>query len=74
MIFLGTRLFTPADDYPCREACEANGSGVIDIADMVFIASYIFTGGPPPVAPFPDCGDDPEPEIGYGCNSPPVCP
>ena len=62
------------NDYPCREACEANGDGAVNIADMVWILGYLFAGGPAPVAPFPDCGPDPEPETAFDCEFGTACP
>ena len=75
VLFLGLHLFDPTvNDYPCREACETNGDAQIDIADMVYTLSYLFISGPPPGAPFPDCGPDPEPETGFGCDAGANCP
>ena len=74
-LFLGLRLFdATVNDYPCREACEANGDGAVNIADMVWILGYLFAGGPAPVAPFPDCGPDPEPETAFDCELGTACP
>lgn len=48
-LFLGARLFDPAvNDFPCREACEVNDDGQINIADMITSFTYLFAGGPPP--------------------------
>lgn len=68
IIFLGERLFTSVDDYPCREACEANGDTAIDIADMITIASYLFGSGAPFPAPFPECAPDPDPDTTWSCD------
>jgi len=40
---------------PCT-AGDANGSGSVDIDDVVYLIGYIFSGGPPPV-PYICCGD-----------------
>jgi hypothetical protein len=42
----------------CEKAADANGSGGVDIADAVYSLAYDFAGGPPPPAPYPDCGRD----------------
>ncbi len=74
VLFLGTRLFDPlVHDYPCREACESNGDSAIDIADMVYSLSYLFSSGDAPVDPFPQCGADPDPPGDFGCEQG-VCP
>lgn len=74
-LFLGEFLFDPdVNDVPCREACEVNGDGRIDIADMVYTLSYLFGGGPAPGAPFPGCGADPDPGSGFGCDAGASCP
>jgi hypothetical protein len=75
VLFLGLRLFdATVNDYPCREACEVNGDAQVDIADMVYTLSYLFIAGPPPGAPFPECGEDPDPASGFGCELGSVCP
>ncbi|MFN0059279.1 MAG: FG-GAP repeat domain-containing protein [Planctomycetota bacterium] len=35
-----------------------NDSGVIDVADAVYLLTYLFASGLPPASPFPDCGED----------------
>lgn len=40
----------------CRLACDSNDDGTFDISDAIFTLAALFTGGPPPAAPFPDCG------------------
>ena len=75
VIFLLVHLFdATVNDYPCREACEVNGDGSIDVADAIYEISYLFTSGPPPGAPFPDCGFDPDPGSGFGCEEGFACP
>ena len=45
-------------DIPCMAACDTNGDGLVEgqVSDVVHMLMYNFLGGPPPVAPFPDCG------------------
>ncbi len=45
MIFAGQTL---AEEYPVGDA---NGTGAVDIDDVVYIVAYIFLGGPAPVTP-----------------------
>lgn len=40
---------------PCRQSCDVNGDFEIDIADAISMVGYLFQGGSPPAAPFPDC-------------------
>jgi hypothetical protein len=30
---------------------DANGDGVVDIADVFFLINFLFAGGPPPAVP-----------------------
>ena len=41
---------------PCASAADVNADGTLNIADAVTILNYGFAGGPPPPAPFPNCG------------------
>ena len=41
-------LFAGGPTPPCAEACEANGDGRTDIADMIYILNFLFLGGNPP--------------------------
>ena len=57
-LFFGTRA--PA----CLDAADANGSGVIDISDCMYLLEFTFLGGPPPPdpgGPSSPCGPDPDP-------------
>jgi len=54
-----TGPLTLNDSTNCISPCligDADGSGAVDIDDVVYLIAYIFTGGPPP---FPEvcCGD-----------------
>lgn len=59
-------------DPSCKDACDINDDGAINLADAVFLMNYLFKFGPEPPAPFPDPGidetvDDPtglHPELG----------
>ncbi len=43
----------------CEAACDSNGSGRVDIADVIYTLTYLFAQGLEPPAPFPACGTDP---------------
>ena len=43
----------------CWDAMDTNDSGQATIADAIYLVSYLFTSGPAPHAPFPNCGADP---------------
>ena len=38
----------PADSCDCGDA---NGDGTVNVGDVVYIVTYLYKGGPPPVAP-----------------------
>ncbi len=56
-------LFGGGGAVPCESACDANDDSALDIADPVWILSALFSGGPEPASPFPDCGEDPTPDL-----------
>ena len=60
-------------ELECRLLADANNDDHIDVADGVFVISFSIGAGPPPSAPFPDCGFDPRVEV-LDCQIPPVCP
>jgi len=46
-----------------------NGDAAFNVSDIVYLASYLFTGGPPPVQGTA-CFDVPS---AYGCPDNPAC-
>ena len=46
----------------CEKAADVNADGSVNISDATFTLNFLFAGGgnPPPPAPFPDCGPEPE--------------
>ena len=60
----------------CLDAVDANDDNELALTDPVYLLNYLFVGGPPPVAPFRDCGPEAstaDEEI--GCEaSPKHCP
>lgn len=60
VIYLLSFLFIGGDAPPCRDAADSNSDGVLDSADAIYSASHYFSEGPPPMAPYPNCGSIPE--------------
>ena len=78
----GDRLFDMADtlfglDYlfeggttpACTESCDSNDDSLFDISDAIYSLLHLFADGPAPSAPFPECGVDPQPLSGFGCET-----
>jgi hypothetical protein len=42
-------MFTGGDAPPDMEAANVDGFNGIDIADLVYLVDYMFTGGPAPL-------------------------
>jgi 1,4-alpha-glucan branching enzyme len=49
-------LFRGAGGGDCVASCDAAGEGSVNIADAVRVLTHIFREGPPPAAPWPECG------------------
>ncbi len=60
------------DSPSCDDACDTNDDGAHDIADAISLLSFLFSSGPAPLAPHPDCGEDPT-QDGLNCSSYDVC-
>ncbi len=59
-LFPGFVLIPPGrNGRLCSDAADANDDGVRGLSDVVYLASFVFSGGPPPAAPFTECGADP---------------
>jgi len=70
----GVRVTLPGSDpVPCADAADANDDGAFDISDPVFLLGFLFTLGPDPGPPFPDCGADPTGD-GLDCRTFSLCP
>ena len=67
-MYIAMYLFNGGSEPECLEAAEANGDGVIDIADSIYVVAYLFRNGPSPTAPFPAAGLDDDSTGGFGCN------
>jgi hypothetical protein len=58
--------------FPCLDAADVNDDGYWDITDCTYLHGYLYSSGPPPSAPFPNCGPDPT-QDGLGCDEFPPC-
>ncbi len=65
---LYARSMTPAEP-PCLDACDVNDDGKIDIADPIYLLSYLFGRGPRPPVPGIAPGIDWTPDP-FGCERP----
>lgn len=55
-------LFGGASNLTCEDAADCNDDGALDVADPISLLNGLFSGGPPPNAPYPDCGIDLTPD------------
>jgi hypothetical protein len=54
----------------CLEAADLDDDAEIDVSDAVFLLFWRFDGAEPPPAPGPlECGPDPQPGAGLGCEA-----
>jgi hypothetical protein len=59
-------LFLAADPLPCLPAASGFDDGSnITITHPLFLLWHLFQGGPPPMAPYPDCGPIPGADDGF---------
>ncbi len=65
-------LFTDLLDPSCVEALDANDNGKVEIADAIWLLSYLYAGGEVPPEPFQSCGIDPTADT-LGCESFSAC-
>jgi hypothetical protein len=59
--------------FSCDDAADVNDDGVWNTLDCDYLVAFLFSGGPPPPAPYPDCGIDPTADA-LGCAEFPPCP
>ena len=52
-------LFRRSPAIDCRSSADCDGNRSFDVSDAVFALNFVFRGGPPPPAPFPDCASAP---------------
>jgi len=60
-LFMGSTIY-------CTDAADVNDDGQVSIVDLVALADFLWNTGPPPPAPYPNCGQDPTPDD-LGCDS-----
>ena len=66
--------FGGADPPICAEASDADGDGAFNgLIDALYMLAHQFQGADPPPAPYPMCGQDPDPAGSLGC-APNGCP
>jgi hypothetical protein len=65
-------LFGPGT-VTCVATVDVNNDENVNVADTVFLLSYLFAGGVTPAAPFPACGQDPGGST-LACDSFSPCP
>ncbi len=58
----------------CIDAADSNDSGALDLADAIYVFTYLFVGGAPPPAPGLSCGVDPSDTDPLDCNDTSACP
>lgn len=67
-------LFGADSGFGCPAALDTNGDGAVNISDPVYLLGFLFSGGPDPIAPFPDCGPGTlASDARLGCAAPPSC-
>lgn len=67
-------LFSGGVTPTCLEAVDVNDDLQVTIADAIYLLGFAFGGGPAPAAPYPTCGQDPNPSSSLGCENYPFCP
>ena len=72
-IFLLGFLFIDPLVPPCRDACDINDDGSINLADVIYELSHLFNGGPPPSPPVGSCAVDPTDDM-LDCQFFGACP
>ena len=55
-VFVLDYLFAGTHTPSCLSALDSNDDGAVDISDAMFTLGFQFLGGPPPRAPYSDCG------------------
>jgi 1,4-alpha-glucan branching enzyme len=52
-------LFLDAGRGDCWAACDADADNAVSVTDALYTLSFVFRSGPPPAAPWPECGSNP---------------
>lgn len=61
-------LFAGSPAPGCSSAADFDDNAALDLADVVGFLRYLFSSEAPPAPPFPECGSDPTPTGGPGCD------
>jgi hypothetical protein len=75
-VLLLSYLFLGASEPPCLDAADANDSGVLDLADAIFILQWLYLDGPGFSVPYEKLGEDPTEDAldcAFGFPSPASC-
>ncbi len=74
-VFILEWLFSGRVEPQCVATTNVNGDSGTNIADPTFLLNWLFVVGPPPAAPFPDCGPGALPSDEGACEiAPKSCP
>jgi hypothetical protein len=52
-------LFAGGSPAACAPASDCDGSGVLNVSDVIFDLEFLFTGAQPPPSPYPGCDQAP---------------
>jgi hypothetical protein len=58
--------------FSCDDAADVNDDGILNLTDCAYLHDYLWSGGPPPPSPYPDCGLDPTSDT-LDCGSSGAC-
>lgn len=67
-------VFQDASRLDCLDAADVDDDGFVEITDAVYLLRNLFSVGPPPPAPYQECGEDPTDDDGIGCDTKLDCP
>ena len=66
-------LFSGTGPVSCEDACDADDTGELTVADPIYMLEDLFQDGPDPSGPYPACGLDPTDDM-LGCDTYNACP
>lgn len=69
-IWILNYLYQNGPAAACEAACDFNDDGMMDASDAISVIMWRLQDGPPPTAPFPDCGT----VAGADCEATSYCP
>jgi len=68
-IYILNFLFTGGPPPSCANAADADGRDDISLSDGVYVLNFLFLGGTPPLAPWPECGANPDVDASLICET-----